>query len=73
VLNLPGIPGGKKLIYTHLDIPLIALDDLADHATGPKGDPMYAELADIVAAHNGLWNAEAEKLLLARAPRVAGG
>lgn len=73
VLNLPGIPGGKKLIYTHLDIPLIALDDLADHGTGPEGDPMYAELADIVAAHNGLWNAEAEKLLLARAPRVAGG
>lgn len=27
-LNLPKIPGGKKLIYTHLTMPLIALEDL---------------------------------------------
>lgn len=27
-LNLPKIPGGKKLIYTHLTMPLIALTDL---------------------------------------------
>jgi threonine dehydrogenase-like Zn-dependent dehydrogenase len=27
VLNLPKIPGGKKLIYNHLDLPLAAIDD----------------------------------------------
>ena len=27
-LNLPKIPGGKKLIYTHLSMPLTALDEL---------------------------------------------
>jgi L-sorbose 1-phosphate reductase len=73
VINLPAIPGGKKLIYTHLDIPLVALDDLASYAEGPDGDPLYGELAEIVGRSNGLWNAEAEKLLLARAPRVAVG
>ena len=29
-LNLPDIPGGKKLIYTHFDLPLVALDELAN-------------------------------------------
>ena len=27
VLNLPQIPGGKKLIYNHIDLPLTAIDD----------------------------------------------
>ena len=27
-LNLPKIPGGKKLIYTHISMPLTALTDL---------------------------------------------
>lgn len=26
-LNLPKIPGGKKLIYTHIDMPLTAIED----------------------------------------------
>ena len=28
-LNLPGLPGGKKLIYTHIDMPLTAITDFA--------------------------------------------
>lgn len=53
-LNLPKIPGGKKLIYTHLTMPLIALTDL--RAKGEQdNDPRYTALADIVDAHNGLW------------------
>ena len=32
-LNLPKIPGGKKLIYTHLSMPLTALDELRKVAT----------------------------------------
>ncbi len=63
-LNLPKIPGGKKLIYTHISMPLTAIDDLAELG---KNDPMFAKLAEIVAANNGLWCAEAEKYLLANA------
>mgnify|MGYP002520377652 CR=1 FL=1 len=63
-LNLPKIPGGKKLIYTQISMPLTAIDDLAELG---KTDPMYAKLAEIVAANNGLWSAEAEKYLLANA------
>ena len=61
-LNLPKVPGGKKLIYTHIDMPLIALGDLRSKA---GEDDRYGTLADLVEAHNGLWNPEAERFLLA--------
>lgn len=61
-LNLPKIPGGKKLIYTHLNMPLTALTDFRDKE---KEDPRYKELADILDRNNGLWNPEAEEYLLA--------
>ena len=61
-LRLPQIPGGKKLIYTHLEMPLTALSDL--RARGAD-DPRYLALADIVDAHRGLWCPEAEEYLLA--------
>ena len=60
-LNLPKIPGGKKLIYPPIDMPLVALDDLRSKA---GEDPRYGELADIVDANRGLWCAEAEQYLL---------
>ncbi len=66
-LNLPKIPGGKKLIYTGIDLPLTALDDLPELG---KADPLMKRLAGIVAAHNGLWNAAAEKELLAAAKPI---
>jgi threonine dehydrogenase-like Zn-dependent dehydrogenase len=63
-LNLPKIPGGKKLIYTHLSMPLTALDDL--RAKGEEtGDERYIALADIVDSNKGLWCPEAEEYLLA--------
>ena len=61
-LNLPKIPGGKKLIYTNINMPLTAIADFAELG---KSDKLFADLAEIVARHNGLWNAEAEKYLLA--------
>lgn len=61
-LNLPGIPGGKKLIYTGISMPLTALDDLAG-----SDNPSYRKLGEIVDANNGLWSAEAENYLLANA------
>ncbi len=62
-LNLPRIPGGKKLIYTHLTMPLTALEDLRK-AGKERGDERYEALADIVNAHKGLWCPEAEEYLL---------
>ena len=59
--NLPNLTGGKKLIYTHIDMPLTAIADFAEKG---KTDPMYAKLAELVGKTNGLWNAEAEKYLL---------
>jgi threonine dehydrogenase-like Zn-dependent dehydrogenase len=67
-MRLPQLGGGKKLIYTHLDLPLIALEDLPE--LGRDSD-LFAELADLCDEHNGLWNAEAEQLLLEKAPKVA--
>lgn len=63
-LNLPKIPGGKKLIYTHLTMPLTALEDLRKRGE-ELGDARYTALADIVDAHKGLWCPEAEEYLLA--------
>ena len=66
-LNLPSIPGGKKLIYTHIDMPLTPITEF--RAKG-ENHPVYAALADICDAHNGLWSVEAEEYLLANADKL---
>lgn len=60
-LHLPEVPGGKKLIYTHVDMPLTAIDDFAKLG---ETDPFYRELAEACAKTRNLWNAEAEHILL---------
>ena len=60
-LNLPQIRGGKKLIYTHIKLPLTAISDF--EKMGEK-DERFAELHAIVEKSNGLWCSEAEKYLL---------
>jgi len=65
--NLPKIPGGKKLIYTNISMPLTAISDFAELG---KDDPLMAGLAGIVQKSNGLWSVEAEKYLLANAKSV---
>jgi threonine dehydrogenase-like Zn-dependent dehydrogenase len=69
ILDLPSIPGGKKLIYTQVSMPLTALEDFASKG---RSDPFFAELARITADNNGLWSVAAEKYLLARAKPVQG-
>jgi threonine dehydrogenase-like Zn-dependent dehydrogenase len=64
-LNLPKIPGGKKLVYTGISMPLTALSELKD-----KDDALCKELAKIVEKHNGLWSPEAETYLLANATAI---
>jgi len=61
VLTLPDKPAGKKLVYTHIRMPMTALDDFASLG---KTDARFADLAQLCARHNGLWSPEAEKYLL---------
>ena len=60
-LHLPEIPGGKKLIYNHIEMPLTPLSEFAEKG---KSDPLFAKLDEICTRHNGLWNVEAERYLL---------
>lgn len=59
--RLPQIPGGKKLIYTHIELPLTAI---ADFAVLGETDERFKVLDDLVNESNGLWNTKAEKYLL---------
>ncbi len=68
--NLPGIPGGKKLIYTHIRLPLTALEDLEKLG---EHDPFFADLAAITNNNNGLWCKDAEDYLLSHAPGIDTG
>lgn len=66
-LRLPEIPGGKKLIYNHIDLPLTAIDDFEKQG---KESPMFAQLAEIVKNNQGLWSVEAETYLLSNAKSI---
>jgi threonine dehydrogenase-like Zn-dependent dehydrogenase len=66
-LNLPKIPGGKKLIYTHKDFPLTAIADFAELG---KTNPIFAELDAACKRNKGLWNTEAEKIVLEKMPNL---
>ncbi|MCE9615456.1 MAG: zinc-binding dehydrogenase [Lentisphaerae bacterium] len=65
--NLPKIPGGRKLIYTQIALPLTAIDDFA--AKG-EHEPLFRELARITSANKGLWSVEAERYLIAHAKPI---
>jgi threonine dehydrogenase-like Zn-dependent dehydrogenase len=65
--HLPEIPGGKKLIYTHIEMPLTAIDDFAELG---KTDPFFKSLAEICKRHKGLWSVEAETFLLNNHPSL---
>jgi hypothetical protein len=68
IKDLPDIPGGKKLVYTQVSMPMVAIEDFA--ARGEQ-DPFFAELARLCEANNGLWSAAAEEYLLANAKKMA--
>lgn len=65
-LNLPTIPGGKKLIYTHLNFDLVAIDDFEEKG---KSNTIFTALDEICKKHNGLWSVEAESHLLDNAEK----
>ena len=60
-INLPKIPGGKKLIYTHIELPLTALTEFEKLG---KSDTRFKVLDKLVKENRGLWSMEAEKYLL---------
>jgi threonine dehydrogenase-like Zn-dependent dehydrogenase len=66
-VNLDKIPGGKKLIYTHKNLPLTAITDFAEKG---KTDPFWKALADITEQNNMLWCKEAEDYLLKNAADI---
>ncbi len=66
-LNLPNIKGAKKLVYTHVSMPMTAIADFEELG---KTDPFFKDLADICKKHNGIWSDEAEKYLLANAKKI---
>jgi threonine dehydrogenase-like Zn-dependent dehydrogenase len=66
-LHLPDIPGGKKLIYTQVDFPLTAISDFGRLG---QTDPVFAELDRVCTANRGLWCLEAERIVLAKMPRL---
>jgi threonine dehydrogenase-like Zn-dependent dehydrogenase len=66
-LNLPQIPGGKKLIYTNISMPLVALSALGDLG---KNDAFYSGLHKIVSKNDYIWSLEAEKYLLTNAKPI---
>ena len=67
VINLPEIKGGKKLIYTNKDMPLVAIADFEERG---KTEPFYADLAEICKRNNNLWCLEAEKYVLENAKDI---
>lgn len=66
-LNLPQIPGGKKLIYTNISMPLVSLTSLGELS---RGNDFYAGLNRIVASNGYIWSLEAERYLLVNAGKI---
>lgn len=65
--NLPEIPGGKKLIYTNISLPLFALMDLPKLA---GESTFFKELREIVSKNAYIWNIEAEEYILKNAKAI---
>jgi threonine dehydrogenase-like Zn-dependent dehydrogenase len=71
ILNLPSIPGGKKLLYTHISMPLTAISDF-EELSGQEGPlrELYKGLAKIVKQNNNIWCTEAEQYLMKNAQQL---
>ncbi len=68
-LNLPDIPGGKKLIYTNISMPLVSLYKLGEKGE-KENNRLYKKLHEIVSKNDFIWSLEAERYLLANAKPI---
>ena len=66
-LNLPNIKGAKKLVYTHVSMPMTAISDFEKLG---ETDPFFKDLSEICKKHNGIWSTEAEQYLLKNAKKI---
>jgi hypothetical protein len=67
IIKLPQIPGGKKLIYTNINLDLTAIEDFKNLQ---DKNPLFKELYHITEKNKGLWSLEAEEYLLANAEKI---
>lgn len=67
IINLPQIPGGKKLIYTNIKLDLTAIEDFKKFQ---DKNPLLKELYHITEKNKGLWSLEAEEYLTANAEKI---
>ncbi len=61
IRKLPNIPGGKKLIYPHIEMELTAIEDFEKLG---ENNEFYRKLAEICKRNNNVWCEEAERFLL---------
>lgn len=61
ILNLPKIPGGKKLVYVGINMEMTEINSFREKA---KEDERFLKLADITEKNHGLWCKEAEDYVL---------
>ena len=64
---LPTIKGAKKLVYTHISMPMTAIEDFAARAEECRGTELgelFSDLAEICGKTGGIWCREAEERIL---------
>lgn len=64
ILNLPKMPGGKKIVYSGKEFPV------TDVSAFGENNELEKHLKKLVDAHDGLWNAEAEQYFLEHAKDI---
>lgn len=63
IMQLPTLPGGKKIVYSQKNYPITDVNSFGAGA-------MEEKLKEIVKKHNGLWSAEAERCFLENCPEI---
>lgn len=61
ILTLPDIPGGKRIIYPHIELPLTPISEFRSLG---ETNPLFKGLADICEKNHNVWCEEAEQFLL---------
>lgn len=64
ILNLPKMPSGKKIVYSGKEFPV------TDVSAFGENNELEKHLKELVDAHDGLWNAEAEQYFLEHAKDI---
>ena len=63
IMQLPQLPGGKKIVYSQKNYPITDVQNFSDGELEQK-------LKAVVEKHNGLWSAEAERIFLEHCPEI---